>query len=158
MLPSTNRTRHEIKRSSLHIYLGRRASPGLSYLMWRRKEGGKEGRKEGSCNALYSSMSERVLSRTRNIAACRIKKKTLRLRRLSDIRRYTSFLHSLVCSLVWMQDASALSRSVRESWHGFKAVFRKHLLVSMLPGPAVPGCWLFSLYFLCYILCSRSVK
>ena len=27
----------------------------------------------------------------------------------------------------------------------------------MLPVPAVPGCCLVSLYFLCYILCSRSV-
>ena len=27
----------------------------------------------------------------------------------------------------------------------------------MLPGPAVPGCCLVSLHFLCYILCSRSV-
>ena len=29
--------------------------------------------------------------------------------------------------------------------------------LSMLPGPAVPGCCLVSFNFLCYILCSRSV-
>ena len=28
---------------------------------------------------------------------------------------------------------------------------------SMLPGTAVHGCFLVSLHFLCYILCSRSV-
>ena len=28
----------------------------------------------------------------------------------------------------------------------------------ILPGPAVPGCCLVSLHFLCYILCSRSVR